>query len=236
MSDRLRGGKIRYVSTTTPEDYLADLGEINPSQISLTGLADAFGSDKGSIKHNYCTIYENIINNLTNNKRLDASLDLLEIGVACGSSIRSWSHFLPKSNIIGIDIRPECRSVCRDLKNADIKIGDATKKEDCEQQLEGKKFDFIIDDGTHASEHILASFQILWDKVKSGGYYAIEDLACTYNEKYTRDINQSYGLNLQNKRTVFMALVDQIMRACDSKRSTILGFEYYPQLLVVKKR
>ena len=59
-----RGGLRRYLDDVTPEDYKPDFGEVDLSELSLTGLADLFGSDKGKIKHNYCKIYEYIINEL----------------------------------------------------------------------------------------------------------------------------------------------------------------------------
>ena len=37
-------------------------------------------------------------------------------------------------------------------------------------------YDIIIDDGYHGSKHQQISFNVLWDSVKSGGYYIIEDL------------------------------------------------------------
>ena len=38
------------------------------------------------------------------------------------------------------------------------------------------KFDVIIDDGSHESEHILTSLKTLFPRLKTGGYYFIEDL------------------------------------------------------------
>jgi 2-polyprenyl-3-methyl-5-hydroxy-6-metoxy-1,4-benzoquinol methylase len=40
----------------------------------------------------------------------------------------------------------------------------------------GGPFDFIIDDGSHVGQHITTSFKMLWQHLKPGGYYFIEDL------------------------------------------------------------
>ena len=48
-----RGGVRRYLDTVAPEEYVPSFGEVNPKDLSLTGLADLYGSDKGRIKHNY---------------------------------------------------------------------------------------------------------------------------------------------------------------------------------------
>ena len=37
-------------------------------------------------------------------------------------------------------------------------------------------FDVIIDDGSHACDHIVASLEILFLQLKPGGIYVIEDL------------------------------------------------------------
>ena len=57
-----------------------------------------FKSDK--LDHNYTYIYFSYFEKLKNEK-----LNILEIGVADGKSIRAWSDYFPNSTIIGIDIR-----------------------------------------------------------------------------------------------------------------------------------
>jgi len=41
-------------------------------------------------------------------------------------------------------------------------------------------FDIIIDDGSHMSHHIIASFNALFPHVRPGGIYVVEDLATAY--------------------------------------------------------
>ena len=57
-----------------------------------------YKSDK--IQHGYVEIYSNYLLKLK-----DKKLKILEIGVADGKSILSWSNFFQKSLIIGIDIK-----------------------------------------------------------------------------------------------------------------------------------
>jgi hypothetical protein len=59
--------------------------------------------------------------------------------------------------------------------NIEIVIGDQSNQNDL-AKLKTKNYDIIIDDGSHISEHQQISFKELWESVKPGGYYVIEDL------------------------------------------------------------
>ena len=49
-----------------------------------------------------------------------------------------------------------------DIDNINIIIGDARNKSDLDEKLKNTAFDLIIDDGSHVSEDIVATFQSLW--------------------------------------------------------------------------
>ena len=117
MDPMARGGARRYLDTTPPEEHRPQFGEVNLSQLSLTGLADLYGSDKGTIKHNYAVVYERIVHQLLNGRnRLDSEINIGEVGVACGASLRMWGNYLPSSKIFGFDVRVDCRKLCSDLE------------------------------------------------------------------------------------------------------------------------
>lgn len=233
----MRGGKLRYVDTTEPESYIPDFGEIDPYSLSLTTLADAYGSDKGTIKHNYTSVYERLIEQYTfGQDKNNVELNILEIGIACGASLRSWATYLPKSKITGIDIRETCKDTCDGVENISTVIGDATSKMILGKLGTNSKYDFIIDDGSHISEHIYQSFNLLWPRVKDGGWYIIEDLSCTYNTPYTEEMNKRLGMNFVNSRSTILKLMDLLCRSIDSKSNLVDKMEYHPQLLAIKKR
>ena len=81
-----------------------------------------FNSDK--IKHGYIEIYSNYLSNLKNKK-----LKILEIGVADGKSILSWSDYFKKSLIIGMDIK---KLNLKKLKSIIKCIVAGCKQYDCE--------------------------------------------------------------------------------------------------------
>jgi hypothetical protein len=231
MDTMSRGGKRRYLDSVEPEEYFPQTGEVNLAHLSLTGLADLFGSDKGSIKHNYCEQYASIVHEIIK-ERLQGTIVVGEVGVACGASLRMWANYLPKSKIIGFDVRPQCLELCKDLQNVEIYIGDATN----ESTFSGfSKFDLFIDDGSHIAEDIVKTFSIMWKKISPGGYYVIEDLACTYSDVYTKGYSSLFKNKVENRRENFLIFFDSLLRAIDSKRSDIKSVSYYPQLMCIQK-
>ena len=97
MDPLARGGARRYLDTTPPEEYSPDTGEVNLKEISLTGLADLYGSDKGTIKHNYCLVYEKLVEKIINTiPRNQVQITIGEIGVACGASFENVGKLFAK--------------------------------------------------------------------------------------------------------------------------------------------
>lgn len=134
---------------------------MNLSQIYKNYQAADSGGDKGTA-HSYIPIYE---------KELDKrqNVCLLEIGIYQGHSIAMWQEYFEDSEIIGVDI---------DLKQVKFKLenairGDATKTI---PKLIGKRFDYIIDDGSHFLHDQLEALDKLWPQLKIGGKYFIEDI------------------------------------------------------------
>lgn len=223
-----RGGVRRYLDTVKPEEYTPQTGEVDLTELSLTGLADLYGSDKGNIKHLYTPVYEKLIADLTPNRKT-ARLRVGEIGVACGASLRMWANYLPQSQIEGFDIRPDCANLCKDLPNVKITISDVRK-------LEQRYYDLFVDDGSHIAEDIVDTLVHCQTWVRSGGYYVIEDLGCTYSPEYAAKFNQHFDTKKPNNRNLMLTLFDQLSRMVDGKVGTFSEMYYYPQMWVLKKR
>ena len=223
-----RGGVRRYLDTVTPEEYTPQTGEIDLAEVSLTGLADLYGSDKGNIKHGYTKVYEKLIAELVPN-RLNARLRIAEVGVACGASMRMWANYLPNSQIEGFDIRRECANLCKDLPNVKITIADP-------RALEKRMYDLFVDDGSHMAEDIVGTLVHCHTWVRPGGYYVIEDLGCTYDEGYAARFRRNFNSTLPNDRKQITGLFDAVSRMIDSKSGIFCEMNYFPQMLVLKVR
>ena len=163
---------------------------------TLSEIIDFYGSDKNL--SGYTPYYTDIFESIRQTK-----LNLLEIGIGTiiptaqssmantrienykpGASLRSWQEYFPNAMIYGGDIQFDTQFEEDRIKTF---LFDSTKKFECDVTLEDMQFDIIIDDGWHAHHAQINTFDNLFSRVKSGGYYVIEDI-----EPHTRPelINQ----------------------------------------------
>lgn len=132
------------------------------------------GTDKSSKGHFYSTTYGMLFSDL----RYNTGISLLEIGIDKGDSLRAWEEYFTNAQIYGVDIID-----CKKDDSARIKtfIGSQTDAKFLDglfQEIDPK---IIIDDGSHDSKDQIFSFEYLFPKLKSGGYYCIEDILCSYD-------------------------------------------------------
>lgn len=145
---------------------------------TLNKIAQFYGTDKSSDIHNYCAKYEKYLPF----NRYD-NLNILEIGILNGKSLKTWKEYFYRSNILGIDITPECKQYEED--RIKVEIGSQADGEFLTKiRNEYGPFDMILDDGSHMNSHVVYSFQYLWTSLKSGGVYVIEDCGTAYWEDY----------------------------------------------------
>jgi len=139
-------------------------------ETALTKIANKYHCDKGTEayeKHGYTEEYAKYI-------PLTGKYSLLEIGIWHGDSLKMWREYNPDLDLHAIDIDANCLRYIGDFKN--IYIGNQSDHEFLSTVVKGKEFDFIIDDGSHYMNDILNSLYYLYDYLKPGGYYFIEDI------------------------------------------------------------
>jgi hypothetical protein len=145
----------------------------------LGSLARAFGSDKWG-DHFFTDHYERHFAPIR-----DERLKILEIGVGGfdlpdrgGESLRMWKHFFPRALIYGLDIYDKSP---HDEARIQTLVGDQSDLAQLQEITEEHgPFDVIIDDGSHLSAHVIASFEALFPLLAAGGVYVIEDLQTSY--------------------------------------------------------
>lgn len=131
----------------------------------------------------YFDFYEERLGDLAAKSRsesLDEPLRILEIGVWRGGSLRLWREYFGQSAIIfGIDTDRRCLEIQN--SGGVVCIGSQDDPEflqDVVRQMGG--VDVVIDDGSHISQHVIASFLTLFPLMNEGGRYFIEDLSTSY--------------------------------------------------------
>lgn len=152
--------------------------------------------------HQYHQMYGIFLSAYKNKK-----VKMLEIGLGCnmnygpGASVSVWkTYFDISSEIWMAEFDSECvkqNENSKMMQNVHVLVGDQSNKEVLNKWLtiSGANFDFIIDDGGHTNVMIKNSFDVLWDSLKPGGLYFIEDL------HVSRD-NDSWQNKIENGKTM----------------------------------
>ena len=140
---------------------------------TLDELGLLHGTDKASSFHGYLNTYDRYFHMMRMNR-----INLLEIGIAGGASLRMWRDYFPNAMLYGLDHNPE--SVKHEMR-AELILGDVADFKTWNNfQTCGIQFDVVIDDGGHFSHQIMDAFSGAWPLLKPGGIYAIEDLHAPY--------------------------------------------------------
>lgn len=137
-----------------------------------------FNTDKPQANLN---VYDEFFNNFKNEE-----LALLELGVLKGGSLKLWSDYFPKGNIIGVDINQI--DVDENEKRVKFYLGDQKDFSLLERITKDNApggFKVIIDDASHFGLETFESFTYLFKNcLKSGGIYVIEDWGTGYWPHY----------------------------------------------------
>ena len=152
---------------------------------NLTALANAFGSDKGTLgryPHRYSGLYDLLFYPLR-----EQPITLVEMGLARGGpeaggpvdrqvvspSVRMWADYFPLAQIVGFDISDFSHMR---MDRFHFVRGDSGSRGDLMRLAAAAQPDIVIDDASHASYHQQLAFDVMFPVLKPGGLYIIEDL------------------------------------------------------------
>ncbi|SIQ61615.1 MULTISPECIES: class I SAM-dependent methyltransferase [Acidiphilium] len=146
--------------------------------LSLNEIGLKNGTDKSSSYHNYLNFYEQYFSKIRSRK-----LNILEIGVLDGASLRTWEEYFSNSTIVGADIVPSAKF--HEAGRIKIELLDQSNIEELTRlAVKYGPFDLIIEDGSHMWEHQITSLRTLFPFLKSSGIYIVEDLQTNYGDMY----------------------------------------------------
>lgn len=147
---------------------------------TLQAIGLKHGTDK-AWHHHYCDRYEAAIGHLR-----DHQITLLELGIggdddpsAGGQSLRMWADYFPGGDIIGLDLYAKTLEL---PSNVTVYKGSQSDPAVLQQIHDNHgDFDVIVDDASHVSSLTIDSFELLWPRLKPGGYYIVEDTHGSYH-------------------------------------------------------
>ena len=141
------------------------------SEFYQSKLSDPnFSSDKGTT-HDYINGYYSNVFTPTKEKEIN----LLEIGMYKGQSIRLFREWFSNGKIFGMDIGEYVDANTFQIEGTSLFWGDAFNGSMLDL-FKNNSFDYIIDDGPHTLESQLYSVVYWSQKLKSGGKLIIEDV------------------------------------------------------------
>lgn len=172
---------------------------------TLQEIGEKHKTDK-AITHLYMDNYEKYFSPIR-----DENITLLELGVAGGAGLRTWKEYFKNAMVYGIDNNPDVMGAI---------IGDQTDNDFLDRVLAeiGQPY-IIIDDASHYGPYTIKTFKHLFPKVKSGGYYVIEDTHCFYDKTYGEAPEYGQGMSEVFKFFTSLAIdVDVYGRAMTGNR------------------
>lgn len=175
----------------------------------LTELGIKNNTDKAT-RHLYTEIYDDYFKKYKNP-------NILELGVYHGASLKLYDEYYNgECNIVGLDNGKESLKYFGNEKNIKVIIGDQSKTEDLKKSIGViKEYDIIIDDGGHFMEQQQVSFAFLFDFLKSGGIYILEDLHTSFSGRFnptkvvsTIDILEQLKNGVYTKESPYISQAD----------------------------
>jgi len=203
---------------------------------NLTSIAEFYKTDK--YEHGYTKVYEKYFESLREKK-----LQILEIGIADGKSLLTWSDYFKNSTIIGIDIHKiDLKEKNLDKKNIKVHQGSQSDENFINEitSIYGN-FDIIIDDGSHLKKDVIKSFHLLFSHLNNDGLYVVEDMQTSYNHFFG---GNPFDLKYSNSHmNFFKHLTDRLnyqeianpFYTSNKYDSKITNVSFYHNLVFVRK-
>jgi hypothetical protein len=205
--------------------------------MSLKSLRELFYEHEGKLIHkwdHYFEVYERYLSSYRGRQ-----VNLLEIGISHGGSIQLWKkYFGPKAHIYAIDVNPECKKL--EEENTTIFIGSQSDRRFLNEILPTlPELDIIIDDGGHMMKQQIVSFETLYQKVREGGVYIVEDTHTSYWYEFKGGLKKP-GTFIEYSKNLVDSLYDEHVR--DRNKLIINGItkhvnsiSFYDSIVVFEK-
>jgi SAM-dependent methyltransferase len=147
----------------------------------LTQIARRFSDGKDPVTRLHASgiyeLHERYFHHLA-----DQPVSLLELGVHLGASLKTFATYFTKGRIVGIDATDRTVDFS-DFPSIAFRVcdqRDGPRLAAICAELAPDGFDIIIDDASHIGLWSLAAYRVLFDHLKPGGFYVVEDWGTGY--------------------------------------------------------
>lgn len=159
----------------------------------LTRLAIKYGSDKGDYL-GFTPIYNQYFQSIK-----DEKLNILEIGVGGGPSLKMWYEYFPNSQIHAIDV--DDKSQHNNLRVKTYICDQSNRKQLKDVMSKIGTVDIIIDDGCHVVSHQQITLGFLFPYMNAGGQYWLEDLHTSDRSVWQGKTLYGYDMSISEKQS-----------------------------------
>jgi hypothetical protein len=216
--------------------FAGSVSDVPETERKQTDLHRAFYDNDGPIVHkwrHYLSIYDRHLARFRNKP-----VQLLEIGVFKGGSLRMWRRYFGEAAVIfGIDINPSCSNF--DGAAGQVRIGSQADAAFLRSVVtEMGALDVVIDDGSHIADHQTLAFRVLFPFLSPHGVYICEDTHTAYWRGY-------FGGGYR-RRSNFLEVTKRIIddlhadfhsrtQSMNNANRTIHGVHFYNSMVVIEK-
>ena len=208
---------------------------------TLDYLFRKYETDKSNLGHGFTKFYSSHLNKFKNKR-----INLLEIGSAKGGSAAAFVHYFNKINVFCLDVNLTLVKYKSDKINYFSLDSSNSRKlsnflKNVKEKFYVKKFDVIIDDGSHILSDQLFSINYFYKYLNKGGYYVIEDYKFPNYFKRCNDVNE-YTIDilikkLKNKKNIKSQILrnETINKLYESKIFSYKGRSKMSDIVFFKK-
>lgn len=136
---------------------------------NLNDYSYTYGTDKETVHSYVSSFYEEAFSKYKNLK-----INMLEIGIFKGASLKLWREYFSDAAIVGIDIQDQVLPQFRELENVNLIFDNAYSETFLNDD---RKFNILIDDGPHTLESQLVFLNKYLPKMDKDSILIIEDVA-----------------------------------------------------------
>lgn len=135
------------------------------SLFPFTENIEKYKTDK--FYHNLLPFYENKFKYIKNE-----NIKIIEVGCLGYASIKYWLDYFPNAKVYGLDVNLGNFNHER-FEFFQVNQRDKNKLNEVASKI--GEIDIVIDDGAHTYDETKNVFDVFWPRVKTNGYYVIED-------------------------------------------------------------